>query len=145
MKISDAYTLNVFRVPLHATIRDAVEIMSAHQVSDLMVVDEANKFIGVLSEGDLIRAGMPRFEEMIAEGSMTSGFQIFQDNGKQLAGRPIEPLVIKNAIVVAPSDDVLQAASIMVSKQIRRLPVVEGGQLIGTISRTDVCRAVLKA
>ena len=144
MKISDALIFNVIRVPLNATIRDAVEIMSAHQISDLMVVDESNKFVGVLSEGDLIRAGMPRFEEMIAEGSMASGFAIFREKGKTLANAPIDPLVIKNALVVSPSDDVLAAASIMVSKQIRRLPVVDNGNLVGTISRTDVCRAVLR-
>jgi CBS domain-containing protein len=144
MKISDALSINILRVPLRATIREAVEIMSAHQVTDLMVVDEANKFVGVLSEGDLIRAGMPRFEELVADGSLTSGFDIFQSKGKQLAGGPIEPLVIKNAIVVKPADDVLEAASIMVKKQIRRLPVVDNGVLVGTISRTDVCRAVLK-
>ena len=144
MKISDALIFNVIRVPLRATIREAVEIMSAHQISDLMVVDDANKFVGVLSEGDLIRAGMPKFDEMVAEGSMTSGIQIFQDKGKSLANAPIEPLVIKNAIVVKPSDDLLTAASIMVKKQIRRLPVVDNGQLVGTVSRTDVCRAVLR-
>jgi CBS domain-containing protein len=52
--------------------------------------------------------------------------------------------VIKNAIVVKPSDDLLTAAGIMVKKQIRRLPVVDNGQLVGTVSRTDVCRAVLR-
>jgi len=144
MKISDALIFNVIRVPLRATIREAVEIISAHQISDLMVVDDANKFVGVLSEGDLIRAGMPKFEEMVAEGSMTSGFEIFQEKGKNLANAPIEPLVIKNAIVVKPSDDLLTAASIMVKKQIRRLPVVDNGVLVGTVSRTDVCRAVLR-
>jgi len=75
---------------------------------------------------------------------MTSGFEIFQEKGKNLANAPIEPLVIKNAIVVKPSDDLLTAASIMVKKQIRRLPVVDNGVLVGTVSRTDVCRAVLR-
>lgn len=145
MKIADALMVNVTRIPLRATVRDAVELISAHQLSDLMVVDDANKFVGVLSEGDLIRAGMPKFEEMVAEGSLSSGIAIFQDKGKALAGAPIEPLVIKNAIVVSPNDDLLTAAGIMVKKQIRRLPVVDNGQLVGTISRTDVCRAVLRS
>jgi CBS domain-containing protein len=92
----------------------------------------------------LIRVGLPRFEEIVAEGALTSGFEIFREKGKNLASAPIEPLVIKDAITVAPLDDLLTAASIMVKKQIRRLPVVENGNLVGTISRTDVCRAMLK-
>jgi CBS domain-containing protein len=145
MKISDALVFNVIRIPLRLTIKEAVEVMSSHQVSDLMVVDEANRFVGVLSEGDLIRTAMPRFEELAAEGTLASGFEIFRQKGKSLANSSIEPLVIKNALTVSPSDDLLAAASLMVTKQIRRLPVVENGNLVGTISRTDVCRTMLKA
>ena len=144
MKISDALVMNVIRIPLRLSIKEAVEVMSSHQVSDLMVVDDANRFVGVLSEGDLIRTAMPRFEELAAEGSLASGFEIFRQKGKSLINSPIEPLVIKNALTVSPNDDLLAAASLMVTKQIRRLPVVENGNLVGAISRTDVCRAMLK-
>jgi CBS domain-containing protein len=144
MKISDALVMNVIRIPLRLSIKEAVEVMSSHQVSDVMVVDDANRFVGVLSEGDLIRTAMPRFEELAAEGSLASGFEIFRQKGKSLANSPIEPLVIKNALTVSPNDDLLAAASLMVTKQIRRLPVVENGSLVGTISRSDVCRAMLK-
>jgi CBS domain-containing protein len=34
---------------------------------------------------------------------------------------------------------------VMTSKQIRRLPVVGGGKLLGTVSRADICRAALGA
>ena len=51
--------------------------------------------------------------------------------------------MIRDAITVKPADEVAQAATIMVDRQIRRLPVVEDGRLHGTVSRADVCRAVV--
>jgi len=53
--------------------------------------------------------------------------------------------VIRAAITISPGEDVLKAAGTMISHQIRRLPVVADGKLVGTISRADICRAVLGA
>jgi CBS domain-containing protein len=57
--------------------------------------------------------------------------------------RPIDPLVIHNAITLKTTDDIAQAAVVMIEKQIRRLPVVDDGKLVGTVSRADICRAVI--
>ena len=53
--------------------------------------------------------------------------------------------MIRNAIVVAPDNEAAEVATIMIQKQIRRLPVVQDGQLVGTVSRSDICRAVIYA
>jgi predicted transcriptional regulator len=45
--------------------------------------------------------------------------------------------------VLAPEDEVHKAAATMAAKQIRRLPVIENDKLVGTVSRADVCRAVV--
>src|SRR5688500_13605539 len=144
MKIGDIMNVNAIRIRQGATMRQAAEMVSTNQVSDLMVVDAENNFRGVLSEGDLIRAVLPQYEEIVRSGGSLSGaFELFRDKGKAIAEQPIEPLVIKSPITVSPQDPVLRAASTMISKQIRRLPVVEKGKLVGTVSRADICRAVL--
>ena len=144
MQVRDIMTIYPAYIRIGADIRRAAEIISISEVSDLMVIDYDNKFIGVLSEGDLIRAILPSFDEVLrAGGTLNDAFKFFVQKGHDLVNRPIDPLVIHNAITLKTTDDIAQAAIIMVEKQIRRLPVVDDGRLMGTVSRSDICRAVI--
>lgn len=51
--------------------------------------------------------------------------------------------MIRDPIVLSPDDDLLRVADIMVTRQIRRLPVVDGQRAVGSISRADLCRVLL--
>ncbi len=125
-------------------MREAAELVSQSEASDLAVVDDEGGFVGVLSEGDLIRAALPKLDEIVASGgSVAEAFELFLLNGKDLASQPIYRLVIRDPIEVHPDDDLMKVAVVMVSRHIRRLHVVEDGKLAGSISRADICRAVL--
>jgi CBS domain-containing protein len=144
MLVREIMTIHPISIDVHADMRRAAEIVSMAEVSDLMVIDHQKKFVGVLSEGDLIRAILPDFGEILAAGeSLRDAFRLFVDKGRDLASRSIDPLIIRNPITVKPDDDVARSATIMVQMQIRRLPVVENDRLLGTISRADICRAVI--
>ena len=140
---------NIMRIPavqIHqdADIHYAAEVIAWSGVSDLMVVDEDDKFIGVLSEGDILRTALPDIDEIIDEGgTLEDAFRIFMEKGEQLAGMPIAPLIIREPIVLDPENHVAQAATILAQTRIRLLPVVKEGVLVGTVSRADVCRAVV--
>jgi CBS domain-containing protein len=142
--IRDVMTIYPIHVELDSTMQRAAEIISIAEVSDIMVVDDEKNFQGVLSEGDMIRAVLPNADEVVAAGgSLNDAFTFFVKKGRDLADRPIAPLVIRDAITMKPTDHVAQAATIMADKQIRRLPVVDEGKLVGTVSRADICRAVI--
>ncbi|HAN30884.1 MAG TPA: hypothetical protein DCQ06_04750 [Myxococcales bacterium] len=147
MKIRELMSYNATRILENATMRDAANLVSMTGASDLMVVSAENNFRGVLSEGDLIRAVMPNFAELMADGmSLRAAFGQFVENGKDMATQSIDAFVISGDKLVTykPEDDVLKAAGTMVAKQIRRLPVVDSeGKLVGTISRSDVCKGIL--
>ncbi len=142
MLIGDIMNVNATRIRVTATMRQAAELVSQSQSSDLMVVDGDNNFVGVLSEGDLIRAVLPKYDELV-KGGVTNPVNLFVERGHENAEASIGPLVIRAPLMLSPADPVLKAASTMVSKQIRRLPVVEKGKLVGTVSRADICRAIL--
>ena len=143
-QIKDVMRVRTARIRQDSDIRHAAEIVALSGVSDLMVVDDEDTFIGVLSEGDILRTALPDIDEILDEGgTLEDAFQIFLDKGKQLAELPIAPLIIREPIVLDPENHVAQAATILVDKQIRMLPVVQDSKLVGTISRADVCRAVV--
>ena len=143
-QIKDVMRVRTARIRQDSDIRHAAEIVALSGVSDLMVVDDEDNFIGVISEGDFLRTALPDIDEIRDEGgTLEDAFQIFLDKGKQLAELPITPLIIREPIVLDPENHVAQAATILVDKHIRLLPVVQDSKLVGTISRADVCRAVV--
>jgi CBS domain-containing protein len=144
MQVSDVMSIKVAVISVDATMRLAAELLTLTQASDLIVVDAERNFIGVVSEGDLIRAVMPDFNEVVkAGGSLDAAKQMFLDNGRNLALESIKRLIIYNPITVTPDEDLLKVSTVMMEKMIRRLPVVERGRFVGSISRADVCWALL--
>lgn len=132
------------RIRDNSNLRHAAEIVALSGVGDLMVVNEDGDFIGVLSEGDILRAALPDSEEILAEGgTLLDAYHLFLRKGQGLSERPIMPLVIRNPLVLNPEDHVAKAATILINLQIRRLPVVENGRLLGTVSRANICQAVV--
>jgi CBS domain-containing protein len=144
VKIGDVMNKRAVRIENTATLKDAARVVSETQASDLMVVDASGKFVGVLSEGDIIRAALPNYDDLMRDGTSLGGaWKIFLEKGKELRDTGIDKLVIRNPITFKPDEELLKAASTMVNKQIRVLPVVDDGKLAGTISRGDICHAVL--
>jgi len=132
------------RIRDNSNLRHAAEIVALSGVGDLMVINEDGDFVGVLSEGDILRAALPDSEEILAEGgTLLDAYHLFLRKGQSLSERPIMPLVIRNPLVLHLDDHVAKAATILINLQIRRLPVVENGRLLGTVSRANICQAVV--
>jgi len=144
LRVEDAMATRTVRIPQDANMYRAAEMVALSRVSDLMVVGEDDKFIGVLSEGDILRAALPDMEEIVAEGgSLDTAFDIFLKKGRDLSKLSILPFVVTEPMVLGPDDHVAKAASAMIDLDIRVLPVIKDGKLVGSISRADVCQAVV--
>ena len=144
VKIRDVMNHRVVKLTPESTMLYAAEMFCLSQASDLMVVDGSNRFIGVVSEGDLIRAVLPDIKEAVHSGMTQNDlYRIFLESGKGLANQSVARLIIENPITVRPDSELLEAATVMTGKQIRRLPVVEDGRFLGTVSRADICWGLL--
>jgi len=137
-------TVRTARISPTSSIQQAAELVSLSNTSDLMVVDENDSFLGVVSEGDILRTALPDIDKILEEGgSLTDAFGIFVDKGRSLSDLSITSLIIDEPLIVDPDDHIASAATVLLDHQIRVLPVVQDGKLVGTISRADLCRAVV--
>jgi CBS domain-containing protein len=137
-------TVRTARIRHTSNIQHAAELVALSNVSDLMVVDEDDNFRGVLSEGDILRTALPDIDQILEEGgSLVDAFGILLDKGRALSALPITSLIIDEPLVVDPDDHVARAATVLLDRQIRVLPVVKAGKLVGTVSRGDLCRAIV--
>lgn len=137
-------TNRVARIREDATLLQAAETVALAGTSDLMVVSDSGAFIGVLTEGDILRAALPDVDEIVeAGGSLDTAFTLFVEKARRLGAMSITSLVIHDPLFVDPDDHVARAVVVLVERNIRLLPVVQDGRLLGTISRADICDTVV--
>ena len=94
------------------TIQEAAELLLFHHISGLPVLDEKGALVGVVSEADLI--------------------------GKQ--GKTVADVMTREVVSVDAGTRVEEIATTMAHRQIKRVPVVQDGRVVGIISRADVVR-----
>jgi CBS domain-containing protein len=123
MKISDILARKggqVLTIHPDQPIKDALAVLIAHNIGGLVVVDEAGKIAGIITERDILR--------FVA--TETPDFSL-----------PIHHIMTKNVIIAAPQDDLQSVVHTMTEKRFRHLPVIEKGKLMGIVTIGDVVKA----
>ena len=143
MKISEIMTRRVISVRPETTIAEAARLMLRHRISGLPVVDD-EVAVGVVTEGDLLRRAetgtrrrRPRWLELLVGPGRLAGDYIAEH------ARKVGDVMSENIVSVRPQDDVADAVRLMELRHVKRLPVIEGGKLVGIVSRANLVRAVL--
>jgi CBS domain-containing protein len=131
MRVADLMSGNLRTVDPDATIAEAVTILSDGHVSGLPVVDGRRHVLGVIAASDVVtaiaEAATPRDREQIFEKTR------------------VREIMTPRAQVVSIDMDVAEAARTMLYLEIHRLFVVDGAELVGVISQSDIAGAVATA
>ena len=143
MKVLELMKTHVIKTSPDATMRDAVDMMDLYQISGLPVVDVDGRLVGVVTEHDVIHSLLPNASPAV----VTSGSALPADIHElveRVKNLPVSEAMTTPAVSIDECADVLEAATLMLSNRIKRLPVTSEGKLVGIISRIDVCQAVLE-
>ncbi|MCB5163850.1 CBS domain-containing protein [Streptomyces bambusae] len=138
-EVRELMTREVVTVPRHATFKDVVRTLAEHDVSAVAVTDPAGHPLGVISEGDLLPKPADQgdwFRSLPKPEPWESG---------KAAGTRAEELMSGPAVCARPDWTVAEAARLMESQRVKRLLVVdEGDVLVGIVTRGDLLRVFLR-
>lgn len=110
-------TTNVSVVRENSTIKEVADQMKNLNVGSIPVCDGSNRPIGIVTDRDIVVRGL------------TAGND---------SSTPVSSVMTRNVVSVSPDTDIHEAARIMADNQIRRLPVVENGKIVGILSIGDL-------
>ncbi|HKY79278.1 MAG TPA: CBS domain-containing protein [Anaerolineales bacterium] len=128
-RVRDWMTSEVVMISPNQTLPEAHALMKGHKIRRLPVVD-GGELIGILTLGDL-REASP---------SDATSLSVFEMN--YLLGRlPVSKIMTRDPLTVSPASGLIEAAKLMLHHKIGGLPVMEGDELVGIITESDIFRA----
>jgi CBS domain-containing protein len=121
-RAADIMSKDVTVIREDETIRAAAERLANDEVGVLPICDERKQIRGILTDRDIV-------VHVIARGK----------DPNSTRARDLEQ---GELITLRPDDSIEHAADLMAQHKVRRLPVVENGQVMGMVSQADVVKAV---
>ena len=116
-------------------LRSAVLEMLRAGVGGLPVVDESNRVIGMLSERELLRDLLSHYLPR------AGGANALQPPAA--ARRTVRDIMTRQVLCVAPEQPIAEVASLMLNKDVERVPVVKDDRLVGFLTRGDIVRKLI--
>jgi CBS domain-containing protein len=156
MKIEDAMQRDVIKFQELDKIVDVAQSFRENKISGAPVVNNENKVVGIVSEGDIMRlieVHSPKINLILPAPldlielpiRMKHELNEIVEDMEKAASTIIDQIMTRKIIKIGPDASISDAAELMDSHNIKRLPVVDKeNKLIGIITRGDIIGAMVR-
>lgn len=141
--IADVMTTDVITVPPETPIHAIAELLYTRRISGVPVVDGDGRLLGVVGEGDLIA-----HTSTIGEQPTGWWLKLFSEE-TQLArdyvrthGRTARDVMRTGVVTVPEAAAIADAAKLFHRHQVKRLPVLRDGRMVGIVTRSDLLKVL---
>lgn len=128
--VRDVMSPRVFRVSPDTPVRELLELASTHRLRAVPVVGEDREVLGMVTDRDLLRHLLPL---ALRPGDAAS-------QGASAEGLKVRDIMSRSVMCISEEQGLAEVASVMVNKDVERLPVVHEGKLTGFLTRGDILR-----
>src|SRR6478736_1237177 len=134
MRASDVMVSNVITVGVNASIGEVAAILLNNNISGAPVVGEKGELVGIVSEGDLIRrpeTGTSKRHSWWLE--LLSNERTLAAEYVKSHSRKVADVMTSDVITAKPETPLGEIAAMLERNRIKRVPIVEGGKIVGLV------------
>ncbi len=137
------------------TISDAVLELAKHGISGAPVVDKSGQLVGIITEKDILNAVKntgKKLEMVYPSLSMVSVtfIETMEEKEtieafKEIANTKVNKIMTKGVTTVQSGSKLALIVNLIILKGVNRIPVMDGGKVIGIVSRADIIQGLAKS
>lgn len=142
MKASDIMTRTVITARADDTVDSVVEKLLTHRISAVPIVDDDDRVLGIVSEGDLMNR--PETNTARRRPWWLELFSSPEEDTREflkMHGTQASDVMTDRVITVSEDASAVEIARTLERHQIKRVPVVRDGRLVGIVSRANLLRS----
>jgi EmrB/QacA subfamily drug resistance transporter len=129
-----------------ATLSEAIDKLIKYKTSGVSVVDDDGNLVGLLTDGRLLRHLGRNDVRFVSDGflAVLPDDEDFRAKADELLRANIMDVAIRHPVSVDRNTSLPQVCRLFSERKLNKLPVTENGAVVGTISRGDIMRYLMK-
>jgi len=154
MKVKDIMTRSLITLRPDDTLHKVLETFTTREISGAPVV-ENGKLVGLITELDIIRildiytpkihfTSMPHFFLVLAGLKSKRKTTELKKKIMVAAKLKIYDCMTKEPVVLEENADIMEAARLIDTYKVNRIPIMGKGKVVGILTRNDLIKAVAK-
>ncbi len=147
MKVKDIMTEKVIAVSPETSVKEIADILLKKKIGGVPVLD-GEKLVGIVTEEDLIMKNVklhfPTYIQLLDAVIYLESLKKYEEELRKAVGATAKDVMTRDLVTISPEADIEEAATLMIERNISRLPVVENDKLVGIITRRDILKAISK-
>jgi CBS domain-containing protein len=137
MKVADVMTRDVVAVDPTSSLLEALKKLKKSRVNGLVVL-EGRRIVGVITKADIFRAILPSYLDLVEDERYLTDPEFAEERVGRLLSVRVEEIMTPSPLTIGSEAPIVKAGAIMVARKIKQMPVVEGGELVGIVTLTDI-------
>ena len=140
---------DVYVLRADSTVKDAMELFIDEGISACPIIDDDGEPVGFISDGDILktlaRSSKSYLDPVALIASSIQDNREYADKLDHMMDLPVTSIGVHNLISVNVNADIDEVCRVLAEHHLKKVPVMDGGKIVGIINRSDITRYSMEA